>query len=67
MNPVPTNDCLVQLWYSLFSSISFTNFILKGNTCGHKSGKQDLNCIHASHFIFNMSVSVRTNIKLYLL
>jgi hypothetical protein len=67
MNPVYINDCLLQLWYSLFSSIPFTNFILKGNTCDHKNGKQDLNCIQASHFIFNMSVSVRTNIKRYLL
>jgi hypothetical protein len=67
MNQVHTNDCLLQLWYSLFSSNSFTNFILKGNNCGHKSSKQDLNCINASYFIINMSVSVRTNIKLCLL
>ena len=56
MNPVHTNDCLSPLWYSLVSSITFTKFILKGNTYGHMSGKQDLNCIHASHFIFNLSV-----------
>jgi len=67
MNPLHTNDYLLQLWYSLFGSISFTNCILKGNTVGHKNGKQDINCIRASHFIFNMSVSVITNIKLYLL